>query len=65
MLISSEKKTNIRNEVKQSAGWEFVKKKKKIISKKKKKMVPKRGNKHSKLLGLLQTESLITSQGLV
>ena len=29
MLISSEKKTNIRNEVKQSAGWEFVKKKKK------------------------------------
>ena len=46
MLISSEKKTNIRNEVKQSAGWEFVKKKKK----KKKKKVPKRGNKHSKLL---------------
>lgn len=46
MLISSEKKTNKRNEVKQSAGWEFVKKKKK----KKKKKVPKRGNKHSKLL---------------
>ena len=37
MLISSEKKTNIRNEVKQSAGWEFVKKKKKKKKQKKKK----------------------------
>ena len=36
MLISSEKKTNIRNEVKQSAGWEFVKKKKKKKKQKKK-----------------------------
>ena len=45
MLISSEKKTNIRNEVKQSAGWEFVKKRKK----EEEKMVPKRGNKHAKL----------------
>ena len=39
MLISSAKKTNKRNEVKQSAGWEFVKKKKK----KKKKRFPREG----------------------
>ena len=44
MLISSEKKTNIRNEVKQSAGWEFVKKKKKEEeAKKKKKWFPREG----------------------
>ena len=45
MLISSEKKTNIRNEVKQSAGWEFVKKKKKKKKQKKKKWFPREGTK--------------------
>lgn len=30
LLISSEKNTNIGNEVKQSGGWEFVKNKRKI-----------------------------------
>ena len=44
LLISSEKKTNLRNEVKQSAGWEFVKKKKKEEEEeKKKKRFPREG----------------------
>lgn len=57
MLISSEKKTNVGNTVKQSGGWEFISKKDG-----EEELVPKRENKHPKLLGQLHTESVETSR---
>lgn len=57
LLISSEKKTNVGNIVKQSGGWEFIYKKEG-----EKELVPKRENKHPTLLGQLHTESVKTSR---
>lgn len=57
LLISSEKKTNVGNIVKQSGGWEFIYKKEGGEE-----LVPMRENKHPKLLGQLHTESVKTSR---
>lgn len=57
LLISSEKKTNVGNTVKQSGGWEFIYKKEGEGE-----LVPMRENKHPKLLGQLHTESVKTSR---